>query len=81
LPGSVSAFVADTRCMQSHTCFQTLREMWCGFRVEFGIELPVLGLDSKEQTNPFVPISEFRPKKVDCPADVCEYNTPQAPPT
>ena len=80
LPAAIQAFVADTRCMQSSACLDTLREMVCSFRVEFGIDLPVLGLDVKEPTNPFTPIAGFTPPKVSCPANVCSSKDPYPPP-
>ena len=54
--------------------------MWCAFKVEYGVEVPVLGLDLKQPDSPFVPITTFTPTKVDCPPQVCDSKDPYPPP-
>eukprot|EP01045_Picozoa_sp_COSAG04_P009956 COSAG04_NODE_596_length_12255_cov_4.614018_4_plen_77_part_00 len=48
--------------------------------VEFGVEVPLIGLDLSLQTDPFTALSEFRPQRVKCKGDVCDSRTPLEPP-
>lgn len=66
--------------MQSFLCLESLREMVCSFRVQFGIDLPVLGLDIQEPNSPFTPMSLFAPQSVACPSHVCDSREPYPPP-
>ena len=80
LPKAVWAFAADTRCMMSTQCLDELHRLQCDFRVEFGVEVPLIGLDLSLSTAPFTALSEFRPQRVKCKGDVCDSATPLEPP-